>query len=658
MPDFSPTPLPGEPAQVPSLVEGPRVSPIPLRPKKSFWRKPWTWTVLFLALIAIGGGFVYNNYRLSKSAGNVYDTAVVKRLDLKQTVTATGAVKSATEFSLNFEASGRVATTTVGKGEAVKAGQILAALEGTDYSLAAAKAAAALAEAQANLNKAIAGAAPEEIQVKQAALSQTEAGVSQAQTSLDNAKKESVFNVDTSGLSVKKATADRDAAAKSLEDAKIAKTEAIDKSRNTARADVEASAVTMATALTDMDNILGVDNTNANDSFESVLASLDPAQIDVAKQAYQAARDAKNSLEARLLTVPENPSRDYLTAIANEIKTDLGKFTAALLATRKVLDLTLGGGGMTLADLNTKKSTVDTDRTAVNVKIAALNSDLNNMASAESDYDSTLHASQASLTGAEIALDQAGHNLEIAKLQADTTVKTEEANRAVAAAKRDAARADLDLLNAKLRAVDRAPLEAAVAQASAAARSAAADLGKTEIKAPVDGIVTDVRVNVGELATASTAAVTMLSTHYEVEADISETDIAKVRVGQTVDITLDALGSDVHFAGIVLSINPAETVVQDIVYYKVRVVIGNEAGVLKPGMTANLAIATAANPGVLVVPLRAVREDKAGRYVEVLIKNQPVRRPVELGLRGDEGLVEITSGLAEGDVVVTGNKSQ
>lgn len=652
-----PQPTPPAPPAPPALPKEPKVF-FPVRKKRSFWRSKLFWTLAILAVMIVGGGFAYGSYRASQSAAGGYETAAVTRGSITQTVTATGAVKSASEFSLNFEASGRIATIEVAKGDTVKAGQVLATLEATDYSLAADKAEAALAEAQANLSKALAGATDEEVRVKEAALEEAQASLDQASTTLRNTKLVTDIDVKTAELAVQKAQADYDAAKQAVDDSRAAKEQAVADALSGEYSDVNASAVTMATALTDMDNILGVDNTLANDSFEYLLAAANPTLLAPAKSAYSAARDAKNALDDKLAGLPTDPSESQIGDAASDAKRALGLVAVALSRTRTVLDYTSGSGVLTLTDLNTKKTTIDTDRTAVNTKYDLVTTDVNATALAEIDRDTAAHTTAASFTSADIALQKAKHDLDVAKLQADTQVAADTASVSVYGARLDEAHADLDQTTAKLRDVDRAPLEAAVSQARAQAQSAEADLGKTRIVAPTDGIVTDVPVNVGELASAQTAAVSMISSHYEIEADVAETDIAKVKVGQTVDITFDALGRDTHFGGTVLSIDPAETVIQDIVYYKVRTVIGSDSDQIRPGMTANLTIQTAQKSDALIVPLRAVLEDSSGRYVQTLVAGKPVRVAVTIGLYGDQGMVEIVGDVKEGDQVVTGLKSQ
>ena len=214
--------------------------------------------------------------------------------------------------------------------------------------------------------------------------------------------------------------------------------------------------------------------------------------------------------------------------------------------------------------------------------------------------------------------------------------------------------AQLAYKKAPPRSYDILAAEAQVESARASLYKAQSDLSNGLIMAPVAGTITKVNNQVGETTSLATPVLILLAKgNYEIKVQVSESDIAKLVVGQVVDITLDAFGSSEHFAGHVSFIDPASTVIQDVVYYNVTVLFDNSDERIKPGMTANIDITTAKKEGVLVVPLRSARYESRQAYVEVLQNNQPVRKNVTLGLKGDDGLVEVTSGLAEWDKVIT-----
>jgi HlyD family secretion protein len=143
--------------------------------------------------------------------------------------------------------------------------------------------------------------------------------------------------------------------------------------------------------------------------------------------------------------------------------------------------------------------------------------------------------------------------------------------------------------------------------------------------------------------------------NYEIDVDISESDIIKIKKGDQAEITLDAFGEDRKFQAAVDFIEPAQTVIQDVVYYKVSLKFSDAKEQLldvKSGMTANVKIITAKQDKVLVVPERAVIDIGQGKIVRILRNGKLIESPVKTGLRGDGGLIEISSGVGEGDDVV------
>jgi len=100
-------------------------------------------------------------------------------------------------------------------------------------------------------------------------------------------------------------------------------------------------------------------------------------------------------------------------------------------------------------------------------------------------------------------------------------------------------------------------------------------------------------------------------TDLHTEALVSESDIASVAVGQSIDNTFDALGPDKHFTTTVLTVNPASTIVSGVVNYKVTGSL-EKIPEVKPGMTDNMTIMVAEKKGVLAVPSSAVVNKTTG----------------------------------------------
>ena len=219
--------------------------------------------------------------------------------------------------------------------------------------------------------------------------------------------------------------------------------------------------------------------------------------------------------------------------------------------------------------------------------------------------------------------------------------------------------ATLNLKRAGATAEDVAAQEAKVAAARAAVDAARATLQKTYLYAPFSGTVTrqDAKVGqvVGQTIGSSASLVSLMSSKgFEMEAYVPEADIAKVKLGDTATVTLDAYGEDVVFSASVAAIDPAETIIEGVSTYKVTLAFEDEPAQPRSGMTANIDIATAAKDSVLAVPARAVSEKDGVKSLQILHEDASVEeRTVTTGLVGSDGRIEIMSGLSAGDAVIT-----
>jgi len=199
--------------------------------------------------------------------------------------------------------------------------------------------------------------------------------------------------------------------------------------------------------------------------------------------------------------------------------------------------------------------------------------------------------------------------------------------------------------------------QALVDQAKASIQSIQVQLGKTVLRSPIDGVITVQGAKLGQIVTVTTAAIANSSLisiislkQLEVDADIPEVDIGRLALGQTVAITFDALPGE-KFAGSVMEIDPAETIIGGVVNYKIKVALGSTDPRIKSGLTANLSIQTAVRSNVVLLPQYAIQQNNQGPFVRVVNGNASQDVPVKLGIRGQDGNVEIISGVAEGQAV-------
>ncbi len=217
-------------------------------------------------------------------------------------------------------------------------------------------------------------------------------------------------------------------------------------------------------------------------------------------------------------------------------------------------------------------------------------------------------------------------------------------------------KAELALIKAGATAEVLAGTEADIKSADANVKNARAVLAKTYIISPISGIVTKQDAKVGQIASANIALVAVASGNYEIEAFVPEVDIAKIAIGNSAEVTLDAYGSDLVFPAHVIKIDPAETILAGVSTYKTTLSFDEPDEKIRSGMTANTVIATASKQDVLTVPQRAIYDKNGKKFVRILKEGGPEEREVVVGLKGSGGTVEIVSGLSLGEQVVTSGK--
>lgn len=262
-------------------------------------------------------------------------------------------------------------------------------------------------------------------------------------------------------------------------------------------------------------------------------------------------------------------------------------------------------------------------------------------------------ASSSEAKYAKMSVNSALTTLNTAKESKKTTELSKDL--AITAAENNWHSAENDLVKAKSH-NQQAYDDSLVAAAQADYQIALDNLDKAALKAPTNGEIVKVNYKPGEVIGNAEAEsfMEMISGDLLIETDVSESDIAKVKLSNTGVVTFDSLGEEEKFNVQVISIEPAATVIQDVVYYKVKLKLENSTDPrIKPGMTANIDIETNKKTAVLAMPERLVKEDNDTKYVDVLsADNVSKRAEVKLGMRADEGMIEVLSGVKEGDKVI------
>ena len=257
---------------------------------------------------------------------------------------------------------------------------------------------------------------------------------------------------------------------------------------------------------------------------------------------------------------------------------------------------------------------------------------------------SAVNLAQSTLNSAKVAAEN--QTVQVKKLQDDRDLSAQSAREESVRAQSAQVRAALAQLNAQ---------KASLLQARAQLQSSGAVLAQGAIRAPISGIVTKNDLKEGEVASAFSPVITVQDEQFEMEAFVPETDIAKVGTNLTARVTLDAYGSDQVFEAKVVYIDPAETKIEGISTYKVKLQFVKSDERIRSGMTASLYIETARRSQVIAIPERAVVLQNGTRIVRLLNNDNTITEVgVELGLRGSAGFVEVIKGVQAGDKLVTG----
>lgn len=221
------------------------------------------------------------------------------------------------------------------------------------------------------------------------------------------------------------------------------------------------------------------------------------------------------------------------------------------------------------------------------------------------------------------------------------------------------AEADLAKIKAVPREVDIAIYKAKVEKAKASMAELQEKLNDAVLKSPIEGTISKVNVKIGEVVTAGGESIISLisASKFQIEVDIPEADIGKIDLGNPVKITLDAFPEE-SWPGQIAEMEPAETLIEGVVYYRVTVIFDEIDERVKSGMSADVTIETDKRESVLFVPYRAIVYREGKKIIRLLEGKEIKEVEVETGLKGSKGEIEIIKGLNEGDRVITFIKSR
>ncbi len=592
--------------------------------------------IISVAAIAVGfAGYII----LKKPKENLYDFVVVEKGDILQEVSVTGTVTPAEKIDLQFQAQGEIKEIKIKVGNQVKAGDELVKLNISELNSQLWEKSASLELAQAKLDQLFAGASPEDIKL-------AETAVLNAQENLDKIKKSAAKDIANAEASISSNQISLVNKKQNLIDVNATAEQDLKKEYQDGSDALDDAYLQADRAMTNLDDVFadypdGYQLENCFNYGDNQIKSDAETQKSKANSALGKIINTNNNLII-------NSGKKNIDAALIEFKKELETIRIALNLTSDILDKSSINANI-CADktLSTIKTNVSTSRTNLNTSITDIKNAEQDIDSIKITNQTNINTAQASVDSAQASLNSAEQNLAAVKAKTDSQISTAEAELKTA-------QDQLALKKAPPRETDIALYKAQIKQAQANVAYLEEQIRKNTLISPIDGIITNIDGEVGEIATINQNTVSLISiNNFQIEADISEADIAKVFLNNPVKITLDAFGDEEKWTGKVLSIDPAEKLISGVVYYKTTVNFDKADSRISSGMTANLVISTASKKDVLVIPQRAVIEKNSHKVARVLIDGEIKEQTVETGLRGSLGEIEIISGLKEGDKVVT-----
>jgi HlyD family secretion protein len=664
---------------------------------------PWHYASLLAVLIvmAVAGYTLFAAiWGTGQQAAPAYSIGTATRQTIASVVNASGTVSPVRQVKLSFATAGRVARLSVKQGDTVQEGQEIAALDTTTLQVQRDTAASQLAAARARLEAVLAGSTAADIAQQQQAVTTAQASVDRAKAALDKAQSDYDKLARGEDLTLRPEWAALNQAQAAYQQALTAYTNKLNPNPQdvaAAQAAVSSAQSALDAAQTKLNQLL---NPNPQDvaAAQAAVTSAQ-AQLDAARAKYasvviggtladvQAAQAAVDAAQAQLDAAMSKRSVVYATASSTDA--DRAAADAAVVQAQAAL----AQAKSNLAKLQGQQSGTDAAAAEQQVRAAetALAQAQNNLNQLLNPRPQDVAAAQQAVSQAQSQLDTARANLtkllnpdpsDVAQLKAaldsakaaldtaqtnwdrlvnkvDLNLRPEAVTLAQARADYNSAQAQLAAAQARLSQMLAGPLptdvqqaQEAVNQAELALKTAQYNLDNAVLRAPFAGTVVQVSVNEGDQVGASTAVVTLLDPNQvRIDATLDESSVAQVKAGQQVLITFDALPGQ-QFQGQVVTVTPAGTTQQGVVTFPVTVTFNPRGVTIPTGATATLRIITERKDNVVAVPSRAIKVQGRTRTVDVILPDGRIEsRPVQVGITGDNGLVEIVSGLQEGERV-------
>ena len=611
------------------------------------------------------------------SSSNIPESqqARVTRGTIRTTIGASGVVAALQDVTLNFTSGVTVKTVNVVVGQRVQANDVLGQADASDLLLTLRQQQANVASAQAKYDQVAAGSTQKDIDVAQANVDAARAkyqatatinpkDIQVAQANLDSAIAN--YNAVVQGTVTPQDIANAEAAVRSAQ----AKLDAL--KAGALKTDIISAQSKVAQAQQNLDKVKS-DSANSKEqariTWEKSADATKAAQraFDIANATYQQAKSTNKDPSSAGGGTTGSAVAALPTITPLRLDT-LKQAADAAYLTEQQAEKTQEGNR--LAYENAKNAEVNNVATAQQ-QLTDAQASLSKLIAGPTPEDVT--QAQASLDQAKAQLDKLKRgptDADVAKAQASIDSARATLNDLLAGPKStdlqqaqasvNSAAATLNDLLAGAKPTDLETALAALDQAKAQRDLAQLKVDQATIRAPFAGLITQVNVVPGQIASGGGTSTTTTSTtaafelvddsQLHIDVNVSESDSASIQPNQQALISLDSVPGQ-QLPGTVERISPVATTTSNVTAFPVRIVIAPTAAPVRPGANATVQIITAQRQNVLVVPSRAVQTVNGQQAVTVLFNGTTFLVPVRTGLT-DGRNTEIISGLMEGDTVV------
>ena len=594
-----------------------------------------------VAIVLATGGYFGTQSLQNDTAETRYVISAVEKGTLITSVSGSGQISASNQLDVKPKTSGDVISVMIKNGQEVRAGNILVRLDAADAYQDIRDAKENLESAELSLEKL---KAPED----DYSILQTENALTSAKNNLEKLKLSQATESQNAEAAKQKA---EDNVIEAYEDAFVAVTGAfldlpsVISGLNEVLHDYEISDH-QPTVGGRQDNTSALMSTTNVDKRDGLFGFKANAESD-----YATAREKYDAASVSFKSV----RRDSEPAVIEALLTETVEATEAISEAAKSENSYLGAW----VDFRNEYkweifSEVENYQKDLASYIGQVNGSLSGLLSAERSVKNSLEE----VEDAEKSLEEIEQSNPFDLAAAEATIKEREAA--------------LENIKEGPDALDLRSQELVIRQRREALAEAQSKLADYTICAPFDGVITSVDVQKGDSVSSGTSVATIITKERVAEISLNEVDAADVKVGQKTTLTFDAV-EDLSITGEVAEVDALGTVTQGVVTYDVKIIFDTNDERVKPGMSVSASIITDIKQDVILVSSSAIKSSGEISYVEMpsvavaadsvgalsgVVLASPLRQQVvEIGLTNDSE-TEITSGLSEGDQIITRTISQ